>query len=222
MDGASNGQETAYERYTDYNTAEIGAKRTDKNGNSWERKTFSSREDNVNITSLTSLNGAKINLTLTVDDIARMSNEGGVQSVLADLRYCKIVDEENGDYIGISAHYPYYKNSTLNNAGFGGVTRVVVKGGEKTYVFGTTAADSFANPNGGATETKMNLGKDKKPAIKITDADEVYLITKSELDKNIGTFGDFEKNDANPEYINKLIADTAAVVQKYDGNAWLY
>lgn len=217
MKDAVNGEEEAYVRYTDYETGEIGTEWTDKNGNKWERKTFASREDNVNITSLKSLNGVKVSLTLSIDDIARMSNEGGVDTLLEDLRYRKVVDGENADYIGISAHYPYYRNSLFNNAGFGGITRVVIKGGSKEYIFGTKTPDNYKNPIGGATDEEMNLGYDKAPVIKITDADEVYLITKTEMDKNMGTLGEFERNSSIPGYLEKLIEDTKAVWEKYNG-----
>ena len=215
MKDAKNGEEKDYIRYTDYETGEIGTIWTDKNGAEWERKTFSSREDNVNITSLRSKTGEKVNLTISIDDIARMSNEGGVATKLSDLRYRKVVDTQNSDYIGISAHYPYYKNSMFNNAGFGGITRVVIKGGSKKYVFGTEIADTFKNPIGGATEAEMNLGQDKSPSIVIENADEVYLITKTELDTDMGTLGEFEENDAYPEYLKGLIEDTAAAWEKY-------
>lgn len=216
MADAKNGEEMDYIRYTDYETGEIGTIWTDKEGKEWERKSFASREDNVNITSLKSTNGGKINLTLSIDDIARMSNEGGVDTDLSTLRYRKVVDKDHADYIGISAHYPFYKNSLFNNAGFGGITRVVIKGGSKSYVFGTTTADPYKNPVGGATDTEMNLGEDKEPKIEIKDADEVYLITKTELDTDMGTLGDFEKKSLNPEYLDKLISDTKAAWDKYE------
>lgn len=216
MKDMANGEEKEYIRYTDYITGEIGTIWTDKNGNEWERKTFASREDNVNITSIKSLNGATVSLTLSIDDIAKMSNEGGVDTKLEDLRYRKVVDSENADYIGISAHYPYYKPSLFNNAGFGGITRVIIKGGSKEYVFGTEVAEGYKNPIGGACDEEMNLSFDKAPSIRITDAQEVYLITKTEIDTNIGTLGEFENSDKNPEYIEKLIKDTLAAWEKYE------
>ncbi|MGN0183467.1 MAG: glycosyl hydrolase family 95 catalytic domain-containing protein, partial [Candidatus Ornithomonoglobus sp.] len=225
LEGAENGEETEYQRYTDYQTAEIGADWTDKDGNKWERKTFASREDNVNVTSMKSESGAKINMTITVDDIAKMSNEGGVGTELAKIRYRKVVSE-NGDYIGFTAHYPYFHNSQFNNAGLSGITRIIVKGdgAGKSYVFGTETASDFANPVGGATETEINLGYDKNPAVKITNADEVILITKTERDLEMGTLGAFEAQDNTAQDVKngmayavtaQLIADTAAAAGKY-------
>lgn len=229
-----NGTETEYRRYTDYQTAEIGAEWTDKDGDQWERKTFASRENNVNITSMKSTSGAKLNMTITVDDIARMSNEAGVATDLSVLRYRKIV-QEDGDYIGWVAHYPYYHNSTFNNAGFAGVTRVIVvgDGATKEYTFGTETADTYKNPVKGdasnyATDAEMNLGYDKEPEITIKNADAVYLITKTERDLDMGTLGDFKSDDATaPDVINGtkysvskgLIDDTAAVADKYSSKA---
>ncbi|MBR5535979.1 MAG: glycoside hydrolase N-terminal domain-containing protein [Clostridia bacterium] len=180
MKDAKNGEEKFYERYTDYQTGEIGTNWVDKNGNGWERRSFASREDNVNFTSIKSTDGKKLSLTLTIDDIARMSNEGGAD--VKNLRYRKIVDTENGDYIGISAHYPYYPNSLLNNGGYAGVTRVVAIGGTKEYVFGTNAADSYVNPKGNATDAEMNLGEDKNPAIRTATREYVPAIVDVNTD----------------------------------------
>ena len=213
MQDAKNGEEKFYERYTDYQTGEIGTNWVDKDGNGWQRRSFASREDNVNFTSIKSTDGKKLSLTLTIDDIARMSNEGGAD--VKNLRYRKIVDTKNGDYIGISAHYPYYPNSLLNNGGYAGITRVVAVGGTKEYVFGTKEADNYVNPRGNATDVEMNLGEDKNPAIRITDADEVILITKTELDRNFATLGEFEADDKNPLYVEKLIEDTKEAWEKY-------
>lgn len=223
MDGAVNGEETVYERYTNYQTGEIGTNWIDKNSVSFERKTFTSREDNVNITVIKSVSGEKISLAISVDDIARMSNEGNsVGTDITPLRYRKVVDKENAEYIGISAHYPYYKNSEFNRAGFGGITRIMIKGGRKEYVFGNENSDSYKNPVGGATETEMNIGYDKAPLIKITDADEVYLITKTDIDTDMCTLGEFEECDTNPDYLEKLICDTKAVWDKYGGDSFSY
>lgn len=211
MAEGENGNEEKYIRYTDYRSGEIGATWCDKDGNEWERKTFSSREDNVNITLIHSLNGAKINMTLTIDDVAKMSNEGGVDTELAQLRYRKIADS---DYIGIVAHYPFYKNSQFNNVGFAGVTRVFAKGGKQEYIFGTEVASDIVNPIGGGKECEMNIGRDKAPIIKIIDADEVVLITKTEIDLDMCTLGEFEEIDGY-KVVDTLLADTAKVFEKY-------
>jgi hypothetical protein len=217
-----NGTEKRYERYTNYQSGEIGTNWTDKNNCSWERKTFTSREDNVNITSVKSKSGEKINLTISIDDIARMSNEGAGETKLEELRYRKIADVENGAYIGISAHYPYYKNSEFNSAGFGGVTMVFIKGGQREYVFGSSEADDYKNPIGGATEREMNIGYDKKPSIKVTNADEAYFITKTDIDTKMCTLGEFEDSDICPRYIDDIIEDIVKVWEKYGGENFDY
>ena len=55
-----------YIRWMDFETAEVGVKYSDIRG-TWERLTFSSREDNVTITKISKSSlGAKINLTLSL------------------------------------------------------------------------------------------------------------------------------------------------------------
>lgn len=57
-----------------------------------------------------------------------MSNECTSGNEVKNLLYRKIVTD---DYIGWIAHHPEYQNSTLNNGGFAGVTRVIVSGDEQ-------------------------------------------------------------------------------------------
>ena len=63
-----------YIRYTDYETAQVGVKYTDKNG-TWERTTFTSLADGVTVTKIEkSSKNAPVNITLSYDDISTMAN----------------------------------------------------------------------------------------------------------------------------------------------------
>jgi hypothetical protein len=185
-------------RWTDYETGEVGVDYIDDHG-TWERTTFASRPDNVVVTRLSSSStGAKVNLDLDVAPIDEMAVENGTLN--SELRYKQFVDPE-GDYIGQVAHYPSYDNSELKNGGFAGVTYVVVKGGQK-------APYEVPKPLGARA-----VPGSKYYGISITDADEVFLITKSARDKNLGAIGDFA-GQQDFAVVDGLRDDIQAVISK--------
>ena len=188
-----------YIRWTDFETAEVGVRYTDVRG-TWERLTFSSREDNVTITKISKSSlGAKIDLTLSLDDCWSLRNFGSGGE--KDMRYKKLVDE-NADYIAQIAHYPAYENSELKEGGYCGLTRVITEGGKKQRVVLDESNDS------------ENVAKDKNPAIRITDADAVYLITRCARTFDLGRMEDFAAAQRY-DLLDELNAATAAVAEKY-------
>ncbi|MBR2730891.1 MAG: glycoside hydrolase N-terminal domain-containing protein [Clostridia bacterium] len=188
-----------YIRWTDFETAEIGVRYTDIGG-AWERRTFSSRADNVTITKISKSSlGAKINLTLSLDDCWSLRNWGNGGE--KDMRYKKLVDE-NADFIAQIAHYPSYENSELKNGGYCGLTRVIAQGGKKERVVLDESNDS------------ENVARDKNPAIRITGADAVYLITKSDRTFDMGRMEDFAAAE-HYELLDRLNDETCAVAEKY-------
>ena len=60
-----------------------------------------------------------------------------------------------------------------------------------------------------ANETK-NVGKEQNVDIKITDASEIYLITKSDRTFNMGSIEDF-KDATGYALLNEILTDTNAV-----------
>ena len=190
-----------YIRWTDFETAEIGVRYTDKNG-TWERLTFSSREDNVTVTKIEkSSKGEKINLTLSLDDCYSMRGFGGDTQ---NMRYKKLV-EENAAYIAQIAHYPDYENSELKEGGYCGFTKIIVEGGNKERIVLEETNDS------------ENVAKEKNPAVKISDADAVYLITKADRTHNMGKMADFEGAESY-ELLDELNAYTTKIAEKYTKN----
>lgn len=196
-----------YLRETDYETAEIIVRYRDKNG-LWIRSTFTSRVDNVTITRITQSNtGSKINVDISIDDIASMKNFGSgvfpshTKRDEENMLYRKFADE-GCSYIGMAAHYPAYAGSELSEGGYAGVTRVIVSGGTKKMVSAVETGES------------INVGRVKNPLIRITGADEVYLITKCSRTHNMGKFEEFA---AAEEYdiFNELLSDIENVVNKY-------
>ena len=199
MDGLNESDVENYYRWTDYETAEIGVKFT-INGETWTRTTFTSRKDNVTITCLKSSDtGSKINATLSVDDLSDMAIDQN-KEINSGLQYKKMVDDD-GEYLGLVSHYPVYENSELKNGGFAGVTRVVNIGGTKEKV------------KLGTIDDHLNKGSNENYGIRVTDADSLILITKSDRDKEMGVKDEFASQN---EYavVNELAADTLAVVEK--------
>lgn len=196
-----------YTRETDYEKAEILVNYADKNG-TWTRRTFTSREDNVTITKIIkSDTGVKIDVDISIDDVSSMKNfSGGIFSsnVKRDnenMQYKKLVDE-GCSYISMVAHYPSYDGSELAEGGFAGVTRVIAVGGMKKKVLGND------------TKEAVNVGRERNPIIRITEADEVYLITKSSRTHHLGKLSEFESAE-DYDIIKKLLSDTEKVANKY-------
>ncbi len=190
-----------YVRYTDYETSEVGVKYRNNNG-TWSRKSFTSMADGAVITRIDSSDsGAKINLTLSIDDISTLANFGSSDET--NLKYKKLVGD-NADSIALIAHYPDYENSELKNGGYATLTYIVALGGtkEKISLDKNTDETQFCGENAG---------------IKITDADGVYLITISDRTYEMGAYNDFEAQSTYA-LADELYARTKAVADKYSEN----
>lgn len=198
LDDLSENEVTDYQRWTDYETAEIGVQFA-AGGEVFKRSTFTSREDNVTITYLASPEGHTVNATLSVDDLSDMAIDQG-REIDSGLEYKKLASEE-GDYLGLVAHYPAYENSELKEGGFAGITRVVNIGGSRERVQLGTVDDG------------LHVGGNDNYGVRVKDADAVVLITKSDRDKTMGTLEAFAGQDSYA-LADTLIADTLAVAEK--------
>ncbi|MFS0726012.1 glycosyl hydrolase family 95 catalytic domain-containing protein [Paenibacillus sp. 1P07SE] len=195
------GSLAAYERWTNYETAETGVAYTDEYG-AWERTSFTSRADNATITRLTgSSSGAKLNLVVSIDDIAGMSRAHNGMSEVEGLRYKKQVPD-SADYIAQVVHYPSYAGSELAEGGYAGVTRVVTVGGGKQRIKLENTGES------------MNVGETRNPAVLITDADAVYLISCSGRTHDMGPLDAFAGMD-DYALLGRLLGQTDAVMERY-------
>lgn len=193
--------EKNYLRYTDYETSQVGVRYENKDGK-WERKSFTSMADGAVITELTASDkGAKINATLSFDDISTLANFGESDEV--NLKYKKTVSE-GADSLALVAHYPDYENSELRNGGYATLTYIVVQNGskEKTVLDKNIEESQFFGDNNG---------------IKITDADAVYLITISCRDYEMGAYADFD-NQQNYALTDSLYRQAKAVADKYSSD----
>lgn len=190
-----------YIRYTDYETAEVGVKYSDKNG-IWTRKTFTSHADGATITKVEkSSQDVKVNAVLSYDDISVLANFGDSDEV--NLKYKKLVDEDCSS-LSMVAHYPDYENSELKNGGYATLTYVITNGKKaKTELDKSMDESQFKSS--------------KNEGIQITDADFIYLITISDRDDNMGKYDDFDVQESFA-LIDALKSETKKIADKYSVN----
>lgn len=194
MDGKS---ARDYIRYTDFESSQVGVRFTDKNG-TWERTSFTSMADGAVITKLSqSSEASQLNVTLTLDDLSTMANFGDGNE--ADMQYKKVVDI-NANTISLVAHYPNYENSELKNGGYATTTYVVTDGTkEKIELEKKNKEDIFRGQNSG---------------IKISNAQNIYLITISDRTYDMGSLDEFDDKDSY-ELVDELTAQAKAIEEKY-------
>lgn len=191
-----------YVRYTDYETGQVGVHYSDKNG-IWDRKAFTSMADGAVITEITqSDTESKVNITLSIDDISTLANFGDSNEV--DMKYKKLVSED-ADYIAMAAHYPNYDNSELKQGGYATLTYIIAENGSKEKILLDNVKDE-------------QYASSENPAVKISNADAVYLITISDRTFDMGDLSSFEKQE-NIELVNELYNKTKAVADKYQAES---
>jgi len=206
IDTSYNGDIENYQRYTKYESGEVGENYS-ANGISWDRKTFSSRVDDVNITSIT--NSAKdVTLTISIDTISKMAGFGlGSDSGQADetnIQYKELV-EDNGDYLAQVAHYPDYEHSAYKNGGFAAVSLIIIDGGTKEAIKASTS-DSY-NKSG------------YDAAVNIKNAKNVYIITALDKTKDMCTMLSFASQDSY-NLLTNLLDQVKAVQNKYSSDIY--
>ncbi|HIY34927.1 MAG TPA: glycoside hydrolase N-terminal domain-containing protein [Candidatus Eubacterium faecigallinarum] len=191
-----------YVRYTDYETGQVGVHYSDKNG-VWDRKAFTSMADGAVITQIASSStGSKVNMTLSVDDISTIAKFGDGSET--GIRYKKIVSD-SADYITMVAHYPSFENSELKDGGYATLTYVVTVGGSKEKVVLDTI-----------NEEEQYVG-DGNQAVKISDADAVYLVTVSDRTHEMGSIDDFTSQQSYG-LVDEIYETAKAVADKYSSN----
>lgn len=191
-----------YVRYTDYETGQVGVHYSDKNG-VWDRKAFTSMADGAVITQITSSStGSKVNMTLSVDDISTIAKFGDGSET--GIRYKKIVSD-SADYITMVAHYPSFENSELKDGGYATLTYIVTVGGSKEKVVLDTI-----------NEEEQYVG-DGNQAVKISDADAVYLVTVSDRTHEMGSIDDFASQQSYG-MVDEIYETAKAVADKYSSN----
>ncbi|MDR0865502.1 MAG: discoidin domain-containing protein [Candidatus Symbiothrix sp.] len=116
-----NGSISGYVRECNFRTGEITVKWKDNRGD-WERKTFVSRKDNVIVQYLTAPSKDKLNCSIHLGTDPGMHFNPG-------MRFTDVSDTE---FLNMRVQYP----AGTNNAGYEGVTKIVLSGGEKSITGG--------------------------------------------------------------------------------------
>lgn len=195
------GKSTEYKRWTNFETAETGVRYTDERGE-WLRTSFTSRADNVTITKIiSSSQDAKLNLVISIDNISSMHGVHNGMCEVQAMRYKKLVDSDC-QYIAQVAHYPSYDGSELARGGYAGVTRVITVNGRTERILLDDSGES------------INVGTEQNPAIRVSDADAIYLITKCDRTFEMGELANFAAMTSYNVY-DQLKAEIEAVAERY-------
>ena len=208
IDTSYSGELENYQRFTNYETAEVGEEYS-YSGVSWTRKTFTSRVDDATITSIT--NSAKdVSLTISIDTISKMAGFGQGrdcdQTDETNIQYKELVSDDASCLIQV-AHYPDFSNSSLKEGGFASVTYIIIDGGTKT-----AKKDS-------STDTYNKSGYDASVVIK--NAKAVYLITALDRTKTLCPMSGFEYlvTSALDDSLTKIVKTTG---DKYTSGTFSY
>lgn len=200
-----------YNRYTNYETGEVGVQWKDDSGNEWNRRSFASRDDNVIVTYIEAPDNQDLDLTISVDHMVEMRNQGSVNP-RPDSDYI-VTNDDKGYTIGMVGKYPdQYRKGNKNrektmfsNGGWGSATRIVTDGSVNYQADKRT----IKNTNGFGSDAINNAND---PKISITGTKSVMLITKVDRQDD----GCNSVNDVKTELYDRLIDDIDSVVEKYN------
>jgi alpha-L-fucosidase 2 len=196
-----------YTRETDYASAEVSLRYTDENG-TWERRTFTSRHDNVTIARIVkSSTGKGVAVDFSIDDFSSMHKFG--YDFFSDARdmpeqhmqYQKVAAQD-GVFLAVVAHYPSFEGSELQEGGYAGVTKIIAMGGVRELIYGEEIKES------------IHVSGRRKPVIRIRDANEVILITKTARTHCMGPLNAFAEAQRHP-LLDSLVSDVEEVARKY-------
>lgn len=187
-----------YIRYTDYETSQTGVK-FDASKGTWQRNAFTSMVDNASVVKYAaSSDGEKLNLTLSYDDISTLANFGDGNE--KELKYKKYVND-SANAISFVAHYPNFDESELKNGGYATLVYVITDGETQ----------------------KVELKKNKKESqyvgssndgIKISNAQNVYLIAISDRDTDMCGYDEFNSM-TEFKLVNSLYERAQKIADKY-------
>ncbi len=201
IDTTYSSEPSNYQRYTCYDTGEVGETFND-GSTEWERRTFASREDDVIITAISNSSN-NVSLTISIDTASKMvgfgKGQNGSQTDEKNIQYKEIVSDD-ASYLAQVVHYPDYANSTYQNGGYAAVTYILIDKGTKTAKK-EQSTDSY-NKNG------------YDAAVDISGAKNVYLITALEKTKEMGKMKDFSDSDTY-KIEEELLQKVESVSNKY-------
>ena len=199
-----------YNRYTNYETGEVGVQWKDQSGNEWNRMSFASRSDDIIVTYIEAPEGRDLDITVTMDHLVEMRNQGTTY-------YCPtsdyvVTEDANGYAFGMVGKYAIQnrkgnknvKETLFARGGWGSATRIVTDGNvsydaQKRYI---SVQSSFG---GGALKSVND------PKLSITGTNSVVLISKVDrIDTGCNT-----TNDVRDQLYDELVSDIDTVISKY-------
>lgn len=200
-----------YNRYTNYETGEVGVQWKDSQGNEWNRRSFASRSDDVIVTYIEAPDQGELDLTLSIDHMVEMRNQGTVNP-RPDSDYI-VTQDEHGYAIGMVGKYAdQYRKGNKNrekvlfaNGGWGTAMRIVTDGNIE-YAADTRTIEKS---NGFGTGRIVDAND---PKITITGTKSVMLITKVDRQDD----GCNSTDDVKEKLYDRLVRDIDTVIAKYD------
>ena|GEM_PF-5501150 len=207
---------TSYNRYTNYETGEVGVQWKDEQGNEWNRLSFASRSDEVIVTYIEAPQGMELDLTMTIDHIFQRQNGG--ETEYHDTDY--VVTQDQGEVIamGMVGKSPNLNRKGTKNVekrlfaegGWGTATRILTDGNigyedkKRTFTPG-----SNGRVNNFVTGSAPVVAND--PTVTVTGTNALMLVTKVD---RIDT-GTQNVQDVKEKLYDKLLADIERVLDKY-------
>ena len=200
-----------YNRYTNYETGEVGVQWKDNSGNEWNRRSFASRSDEIIVTYIEAPEGEELDITITMDHMVEMCTRGTVYN-RPDSDYV-VTEDDKGYAFGMVAKYPIQnrkgskqpEEALFARGGWGTATRIVTSGNidyaaDKRNI---TVQSGF----GGGTISNAN-----DPKLTITGTNSAMLITKVD---RIDT-GCNNVNDVKEQLYNPMLEAIDGVIGKYN------
>lgn len=199
-----------YNRYTNYETGEVGVQWKDASGNEWNRRSFASRSDEVIVTYIEAPEGQELDVTLTMDHLVEMCTRGTVYN-RPDSDYV-VTEDDKGYAFGMVAKYPIQNRKGNKNpeealfarGGYGTATRIITSG-NVDYAADTRDINVQSGFGGGTIKNAND------PKFTITGTGSVMLVTKVDrIDTGCNNVADVKSN-----LYDKLLNEIDGVVSKY-------
>ncbi|HIW57776.1 MAG TPA: glycoside hydrolase family 95 protein [Firmicutes bacterium] len=212
---------TDYNRWTNFETGEIGSQWIDADGKEWNRRTFSSRADNVNITIIEAPEDGELDLTLSVDNLLEMGIDSASlknKGIMEAPESKEIVEQdENGWSIGQIVKYGDFGvkgtndyKAQFSDGGYATAVRVITDDGANVTTDNDahtiTANEKFNTED----DTQKFEAEITTPRLHISGGKSVVLI--SALDKQDDGLTDVES--VKPLY-DELLGRADKAAEKY-------